>query len=90
LQVRTRVNGTEVQNGNTRDMIFSVPAIISLISQTLTLHSGDVIATGTPEGVGYARTPQWLLQSGDTVEVEVERLGTLATPVGELSLRSRA
>jgi 2-keto-4-pentenoate hydratase/2-oxohepta-3-ene-1,7-dioic acid hydratase in catechol pathway len=90
LQVRTRVNGTEVQNGNTRDMIFSVPAIISLISQTLTLHPGDVIATGTPEGVGYARNPQWLLQPGDTVEVEIDRLGTLATPVGDISLRGRA
>jgi 2-keto-4-pentenoate hydratase/2-oxohepta-3-ene-1,7-dioic acid hydratase in catechol pathway len=90
LQVRTRVNGVEAQNGNTRDMIFSVPAIISLISETLTLHPGDVIATGTPEGVGYARTPQWLLHPGDTVEVEIERLGTLVTPVGEPSLRSRA
>ena len=90
LQVRTLVNGTEAQNGNTRDMIFSVPAIISFISQTFTLHPGDVIATGTPEGVGYARTPQWLLQPGDTVEVEIEKLGTLTTPVGDLSLRSRA
>lgn len=90
LQVRTRVNGTEVQNGNTRDMIFSVPAIIALISETFTLHPGDVIATGTPEGVGYARTPQWLLQAGDTVEVEIERLGTLVTPIGEPSLRARA
>ena len=90
LQVRTRVNGTEVQNGNTRDMIFSVPAIIALISQKFTLHPGDVIATGTPEGVGYARTPQWLLRPGDTVEVEIERLGTLVTPVGEASLRARA
>ncbi|MFJ4029574.1 fumarylacetoacetate hydrolase family protein [Paenarthrobacter sp. NPDC089989] len=90
LQVRTRVNGTEVQKGNTRDMIFSVPAIISLISETFTLHPGDVIATGTPEGVGYARTPQWLLQAGDTVEVEIEKLGTLVTPVGEPSLRERA
>ncbi len=90
LQVRTRVNGTEVQNGNTRDMIFSVPAIIALISQTLTLHPGDVIATGTPEGVGYARTPQWLLQPGDTVEVEIDRLGTLSTPIGTPDLRARA
>jgi len=90
LQVRTRVNGIEAQNGNTRDMIFSVPAIISLISETFTLHPGDVIATGTPEGVGYARTPQWLLQPGDTVEVEIEKLGTLTTPVGDISLRSRA
>ena len=90
LQVRTLVNGVEAQNGNTRDMIFSVPAIISLISETFTLHPGDVIATGTPEGVGYARSPQWLLQPGDTVEVEIEKLGTLTTPVGEVSLRSRA
>lgn len=51
---------------------------------------GDVNATGTPEGVGYARTPQWLLQPGDTFEVEIEKLGTLTTPVGDLSLRSRA
>jgi 2-keto-4-pentenoate hydratase/2-oxohepta-3-ene-1,7-dioic acid hydratase in catechol pathway len=90
LQVRTRVNSVEAQNGNTRDMIFSVPAIIALISQTFTLHPGDVIATGTPEGVGYARTPQWLLQPGDTVEVEIDKLGTLTTPVGDVSLRSRA
>ena len=65
-------------------------AIISLISETFTLHPGDVIATGTPEGVGYARTPQWLLQPGDTVQVEIEKLGTLTTPVGDISLRSRA
>jgi 2-keto-4-pentenoate hydratase/2-oxohepta-3-ene-1,7-dioic acid hydratase in catechol pathway len=90
LQVRTRVNGTEVQNGNTRDMIFSVPGIIALISQTLTLHPGDIIATGTPEGVGYVRTPPWLLQPGDTVEVEIDTLGTLTTPVGGPSLRARA
>lgn len=90
LQVRTRVNGVEAQNGNTRDMIFSVPEIIALISQTFTLHPGDVIATGTPEGVGYARTPQWLLQPGDTVEVEIDKLGILTTPVGDVSLRSRA
>ena len=90
LRVRTRVNGTEVQNGNTRDMIFSVPAIIALISQTFTLHPGDVVATGTPEGVGYARTPQWLLQPGDSVEVEIDRLGTLTTPIGTADLRARA
>jgi 2-keto-4-pentenoate hydratase/2-oxohepta-3-ene-1,7-dioic acid hydratase in catechol pathway len=90
LQVRTRVNGAEVQNGNTRDMVFSVPAIIALISRTFTLHPGDVIATGTPEGVGYARTPQWLLQPGDLVEVEIDRLGTLSTPIGTPDLRARA
>lgn len=81
LRVRTRVNGTKVQDGNTRDMIFPVGEVLSLISQTFTLHPGDVIATGTPEGVGYVRTPAWLLQPGDVVEVEIDRLGTLTTPI---------
>lgn len=82
LDVRTRVNGTEVQSGNTRDMIFSVERIISLISRTLTLNPGDVIVSGTPEGVGYVRNPPWYLKSGDVVEVEVDRLGVLTTPIG--------
>lgn len=90
LTVRTRVNGTEVQNGNTRDMIFSVGAVLSLISETFTLHPGDVLVSGTPEGVGYVRTPPWLLQPGDTVEVEVDRLGTLTTPIVDASARARA
>jgi 2-keto-4-pentenoate hydratase/2-oxohepta-3-ene-1,7-dioic acid hydratase in catechol pathway len=90
LGVRTRVNGVEVQNGNTRDMIFSIGEIAALISQTMTLHPGDVIVSGTPEGVGYVRTPPWLLQPGDTVEVEIDRLGTLVTPIGDESARGRA
>jgi 2-keto-4-pentenoate hydratase/2-oxohepta-3-ene-1,7-dioic acid hydratase in catechol pathway len=81
LRVRTRVNGATVQDGNTRDMIFEVGEVLAFISQTLTLRAGDIICTGTPEGVGYARTPPWLLQPGDVVEVEVDRLGTLTTPV---------
>lgn len=83
LDVRTTVNGIEVQRGNTRDMIFSPEAIISLVSKTLTLHPGDIICSGTPEGVGYVRTPPWLLNAGDEVVVEVERLGRLVTPVVE-------
>jgi 2-keto-4-pentenoate hydratase/2-oxohepta-3-ene-1,7-dioic acid hydratase in catechol pathway len=90
LQVRTRVNGTEVQNGNTRDMVFTVGAILSLVSETFTLHPGDVLVSGTPEGVGYVRTPPWLLQPGDTVEVEVDRLGTLTTPITDSSARAQA
>ena len=90
LQVRTRVNGVEVQNGNTRDMIFSVEYIISLISKTLTLHPGDVIVSGTPEGVGYVRTPPWYLGEGDVVEVEIDRLGTLVTPIGGPEAREGA
>jgi len=81
LRVQTRVNGATVQDGNTRDMIFDVADILALVSKTFTLNPGDVIATGTPEGVGYVRTPPWLLTDGDVVEVEIDRLGVLRTPI---------
>ncbi|WP_410874609.1 fumarylacetoacetate hydrolase family protein [Nocardia sp. A7] len=87
LSVRTRVNGTVVQNGNTRDMIFDIGHVLALISETFTLNPGDVIATGTPEGVGYVRNPPWLLQPGDVVEVEIERLGLLTTPIVDATTR---
>jgi 2-keto-4-pentenoate hydratase/2-oxohepta-3-ene-1,7-dioic acid hydratase in catechol pathway len=80
-RVRTRVNGESVQDGNTRDMIFGVGDLLSRISRTLTLEPGDVIVTGTPEGVGYVRTPPRFLTPGDVVEVEIDRLGVLRTPV---------
>lgn len=81
LRVRTRVNGKTVQDGRTDDMVYTVGDTLSLISHTFTLQPGDLLATGTPSGVGYARTPQWLLQPGDEVEVEVERLGVLRNTV---------
>lgn len=81
LRVTTRVNGTIVQDASTADMVFDVGALVSQVSATMTLHPGDVIATGTPEGVGYVRTPPWLLHSGDEVRVEVQRLGILTTPI---------
>lgn len=81
LRIRTRVNGTLVQDGNSRDMLFEVGETLSHISHTLTLNPGDLLCTGTPDGVGYARTPAWLLQPGDIVEVEVEKLGTLTNPI---------
>jgi 2,4-didehydro-3-deoxy-L-rhamnonate hydrolase len=87
LRLLTRVNDTIVQAGNTRDMVFTVGDLLSRISQTLTLNPGDVLATGTPEGVGYVRTPPWYLQPGDVVEVEVERLGSIRTPVVDSSSR---
>ncbi|MGI5270220.1 fumarylacetoacetate hydrolase family protein [Nonomuraea sp. CA-218870] len=90
LRVVTRVNGEVMQDGDTRDMIFTVPRLLSHISATLTLHPGDVVATGTPEGVGYVRTPPRLLTPGDVVEVEVERLGVIRTPVTGPSGRSGA
>jgi 2-keto-4-pentenoate hydratase/2-oxohepta-3-ene-1,7-dioic acid hydratase in catechol pathway len=81
LHVQTRVNGQVVQDGSTDEMVYTVGDTLSLISHTLTLRPGDLLATGTPSGVGYGRTPPWLLQPGDTVEVEVERLGVLTNTV---------
>jgi 2-keto-4-pentenoate hydratase/2-oxohepta-3-ene-1,7-dioic acid hydratase in catechol pathway len=88
LRIQTRVNGTTVQDGNSRDMLFELGETLAHISRTLTLNPGDIICTGTPEGVGYARTPEWLLQPGDTVEVEVEKLGTLTSPIVSNNLRN--
>jgi len=81
LRVQTRVNGTTVQDGRTDEMVFAVGETLSLISHTFTLRPGDLLATGTPSGVGYARTPPWLLQPGDVVEVEVDRLGVLRNTI---------
>jgi 2-keto-4-pentenoate hydratase/2-oxohepta-3-ene-1,7-dioic acid hydratase in catechol pathway len=87
LHVQTRVNGEVVQDGRTDEMVYTVGDTLSLISHTFTLRPGDLLATGTPSGVGYARTPAWLLHPGDTVEVEVERLGVLTNTVVENGAR---
>ena len=76
-----RVNGVTKQQGNTRDMIFPVDTLIESLSQGLTLEPGDIIATGTPDGVGFARTPPEFLQDGDIMETEVEGIGTLRNRV---------
>ncbi len=81
LRVRTRVNGETVQDGNTADLVYTVGSTLSLISHTFTLRPGDLLATGTPSGVGYSRDPEWLLHPGDIVEVEVDRLGTLTNTI---------
>ncbi|MGY1737544.1 fumarylacetoacetate hydrolase family protein [Geodermatophilus sp. SYSU D00684] len=81
LRVRTRVNGETVQDGRTDEMVYPVGDTLALISRTFTLRPGDLLATGTPSGVGYARTPPWLMQPGDVVEVEVERLGVLTNRI---------
>lgn len=81
LCVQTIVNGEVVQEGNTRDMIFGVGDVICQISQIMTLNPGDILVTGTPEGVGYVRTPPRLLGAGDEVTVTVERLGSVSTPI---------
>jgi 2-keto-4-pentenoate hydratase/2-oxohepta-3-ene-1,7-dioic acid hydratase in catechol pathway len=85
LGLRTRVNGEILQESSTADMIFSVAEIISFLSGSTTLLPGTVILTGTPEGVGMARTPFRWLQSGDVVEVEIDGIGTLRNPVREES-----
>ena len=82
LDVRTYLNGEEMQSGNTSDMIFSVAEIIAYASRYITLLPGDVLLTGTPPGVGFARTPQVFLSAGDVVEVEVGSIGRLRTTVG--------
>jgi 2-keto-4-pentenoate hydratase/2-oxohepta-3-ene-1,7-dioic acid hydratase in catechol pathway len=87
LRVRTRVNGEVVQDGSTDEMVYTVGDTLSLISHTFTLRPGDLLATGTPSGVGYARDPQWLLHPGDTVEVDIERLGVLTNRVVENAAR---
>jgi 2-keto-4-pentenoate hydratase/2-oxohepta-3-ene-1,7-dioic acid hydratase in catechol pathway len=81
LTLVTRLNGQEVQRKGTDDMIFDVPAIIEYISRWTALAPGDVIATGTPEGVGFARKPPLWLKPGDTVEVEISSIGVLVNPV---------
>lgn len=81
LDLTTRVNGEVVQQGNTKDMIFRLPEVISYISDTVTLLPGDVIATGTPGGIGWSMNPPRLMHPGDVVEVEVEKLGTVRNTI---------
>jgi 2-keto-4-pentenoate hydratase/2-oxohepta-3-ene-1,7-dioic acid hydratase in catechol pathway len=81
LDIAFRLNGVEKQRANTRDMIFGVAAIIADLSQGMTLLPGDVIATGTPAGVGFARMPPEFLADGDVMEVEIERIGVLRNAV---------
>ena len=81
LELCTRLNGREVQRGELRDLIFDVPSLISYVSRIMPLAAGDVIATGTPEGVGFGRKPPLWMQPGDVLEVEVRGIGVLRNPV---------
>jgi 2-keto-4-pentenoate hydratase/2-oxohepta-3-ene-1,7-dioic acid hydratase in catechol pathway len=83
LRIQARVDGRVVQDSTTADMIFSVARIIAILSEVMTLEPGDVIATGTPSGVGYARTPPLFLAPGMEVEVEVEGIGVLCNTVAD-------
>lgn len=81
LAIRTLLNGEVMQDGNTGNMIFSVARTVSILSEIMTLEPGDLIAMGTPAGVGYPRTPPVFLKPGDEVVVEIEGIGRLVNPV---------
>lgn len=81
LTLITRLNGKEVQRKGVDDLIFDVPTIVSYVSRWTELVPGDVIATGTPEGVGFARKPPLWMRAGDTIEVEISGLGVLRNPI---------
>jgi 2-keto-4-pentenoate hydratase/2-oxohepta-3-ene-1,7-dioic acid hydratase in catechol pathway len=81
LRIRTILNGDTMQDWNTNDMIFDVPALIEFLSSSKTLLPGTVIMTGTPHGVGFARNPPVWLKAGDTVTIDIEKIGALTNPV---------
>lgn len=81
VDIRLSLNGEIMQSSNTECMVFSIPRIVEYVSAIMTLEPGDVIATGTPGGVGFLRTPPRFLQSGDTVTVEIESVGSVTSPV---------
>lgn len=81
LSIKLILNGKTMQDSNTDQLIFGVPELIEFLSQAITLEPGDVIATGTPSGVGFARNPQVFLQPGDEMVVDIEGIGKLGNPV---------
>jgi 2-keto-4-pentenoate hydratase/2-oxohepta-3-ene-1,7-dioic acid hydratase in catechol pathway len=81
LDIKLSLNGASKQDSNTRYMIFDIKKIIASLSRGMTLEPGDVIATGTPDGVGFARTPPEFFQNGDVVEVEIANVGTLRNTI---------
>ncbi len=83
LNIGTTLNGQTMQSANTSDMIFDVATLIEFLSSSTTLEPGTVIFTGTPQGVGFARTPPVYLKAGDEVTVEIEKIGKLTNPVNE-------
>jgi 2-keto-4-pentenoate hydratase/2-oxohepta-3-ene-1,7-dioic acid hydratase in catechol pathway len=83
LRIQTILNGNTMQDWNTDDMIFDIPALIEFLSGSTTLLPGTVILTGTPQGVGLARNPPVWLKPGDTISIVIEKIGTLTNPVEE-------
>jgi len=83
LALRTTVNGVVKQDASTSQMIFGVAALVEYLSQATTLEPGDVVFTGTPSGVGFARSPREFMKAGDVVRVEIAGLGALENPIVE-------
>lgn len=81
LRIQFRLNGETLQDSKTDQLIFKIPELIEFLSKSITLEPGDIIATGTPPGVGFARKPPVFLKEGDICEVEIEGLGILCNPV---------
>ena len=81
LRIQSRLNGEVMQDANTSDFIFPIDDLIAKLSECMTLEPGDVIVTGTPAGVGYARNPPVYMKDGDVIEIEIEGIGVLSNPV---------
>ncbi len=86
LQIQSRLNGNIMQNANTKDFLWGVAETIQLITECMTLEPGDVVITGTPAGVGYARTPPVFMKPGDAIEVEIQEIGVLHNSIKDQRL----
>src|SRR5438093_5981025 len=83
LKIQTRLNGTTMQSDNTDNMMFPVAETLVYITQGMTLEPGDIIVTGTPSGVGFARKPPVWMKPGDTCEIDIEKIGVLVSPIAD-------
>ena len=81
LAIKSKLNGVVMQNANTSDMLFPVDETVALLTECMTLEPGDLLVMGTPAGVGYARKPPVWMKPGDTIEIEIEGIGTLSNPI---------
>lgn len=90
LKIETRLNGQIVQASNTDHLIFDVATLVSTVSEAITLEPGDILVTGTPSGIGHARTPKLYMKPGDVVEVEIEGIGTLRNPIAQEVIEQRS
>jgi 2-keto-4-pentenoate hydratase/2-oxohepta-3-ene-1,7-dioic acid hydratase in catechol pathway len=81
LDISLDIDGVTMQDSNTRELIFKIPALIAYLSSVFTLEPGDIVSTGTPAGVGVARTPQRFLKAGETVTVRIPAIGELRNPI---------